>query len=439
MIELKSLLTQKNSKYEALQSATTKQKLTKNIVDDLESSLEISVKRNDTFFGDADDQKLQRPITTTYYDAPVKLPEIVTEEKIAPSENLSKPNSEGFSIPTWAAYVLLNSIAVIWGTQHAVIKSVVDSGADPALVNFSRFAIATAILTPWIPGLDMIVAPPEKKEPFGRTEEDSSLPSSDTLRSKPSFSDKQGTIKEQWIAGLELGLWMFLGYGFQAIGLQYTAASRSAFLLYLNVKFVPFFAWILLGRHIPAETWISAFIAFGGTALLCTGDNVPLNIGDAWSLAAAAASAMFILRLEKYANTCSPLQLNSANLLIVTFLCGIWTSLEPSGGFRDIQSLFANVSTLLPLLYLGLVTTAFTNLAQTIGQKKVPAEKAAIIYAADPVYGAFFAWLLLGETLSLQGWIGAILILGAAVYSNVTAKNVQDTQGEAEIKLDSDK
>ncbi|CAM9422021.1 unnamed protein product, partial [Heterosigma akashiwo] len=31
---------------------------------------------------------------------------------------------------------------------------------------------------------------------------------------------------------------------------------------------------------------------------------------------------------------------------------------------------------------------------------------------------AFFAWLLLGETLGPQGWVGAILILGAAVYNN---------------------
>ena len=35
---------------------------------------------------------------------------------------------------------------------------------------------------------------------------------------------------------MELGLYTFLGFGLQAIGLETTTASRSAFLLYLNVK-----------------------------------------------------------------------------------------------------------------------------------------------------------------------------------------------------------
>ena len=44
-----------------------------------------------------------------------------------------------------------------------------------------------------------------------------------------------------WMSGVELGVYMFAGYAMQAIGLQYTSASRSAFLLYLNVKLVPMF------------------------------------------------------------------------------------------------------------------------------------------------------------------------------------------------------
>ena len=40
----------------------------------------------------------------------------------------------------------------------------------------------------------------------------------------------------------------------------------------------------------------------------------------------------------------------------------------------------------LPLLYLGLFTTGVCNYLQTIGQKDIPAERAAIIYSMDPVY-----------------------------------------------------
>ena len=91
-------------------------------------------------------------------------------------------------------------------------------------------------------------------------------------------NDNDGLITWRW--GAELGLWMFLGYALQAIGLEYTTgerflmfcimetilshfpftvhltcvvfvlASKSGFLLYLKVKFVPLFARILFGRNI---------------------------------------------------------------------------------------------------------------------------------------------------------------------------------------------
>ena len=71
---------------------------------------------------------------------------------------------------------------------------------------------------------------------------------------------------------------MFLGYAFQAIGLETTTASRSGFLLYLNVKLVPFFfSFLIFGKQIRASTWLSAFVTFVGTEsvvlfLLVVGD-----------------------------------------------------------------------------------------------------------------------------------------------------------------------
>lgn len=67
--------------------------------------------------------------------------------------------------------------------------------------------------------------------------------------------------------------------------------------------------------------------------------------------------------------------------------------------------------------YLAVVTTALTNWMQAVGQRSVPAERAAVIYAMDPVYAAGFAYLLLGETLGPAGVLGAGIIMGAALWS----------------------
>ena len=55
------------------------------------------------------------------------------------------------------------------------------------------------------------------------------------------------------------------------------------------------------------------------------------------------------------------------------------------------------------LLYLSVAVTATANLLQAFGQQRVGAAEAAVIYTMDPVYGALFAWLLLGERLHAQG------------------------------------
>lgn len=39
-----------------------------------------------------------------------------------------------------------------------------------------------------------------------------------------------------------------------------------------------------------------------------------------------------------------------------------------------------------PVLYLGAVATGLCNYLQTLGQRTVPAERAALIYSLDPIY-----------------------------------------------------
>lgn len=295
---------------------------------------------------------------------------------------------------------LLNFVAVLWGTQHAVIKLVVED-SDPGPFTFLRFGLAAVIASI---GLSS-PTPGRLRQLFPSAWDgtNSQQDDGDVARSsqQPSPSNA-ATNREVWRWGAEMGFWMFLGFSFQAIGLETTTAQRSGFLLYLNVKLVPFFARILLGRRISTLTWLSAFGAFTGTALLALqlpgGISVDtttpspmalsLNEGDWWSIAAAAASAMFILRLERAATKVDDASaLNAACLWVVTILAGVWTVFvlqqQDAGGivgaFEEVSSIASSHS--LELLYLSGVTTALANWIQTKAQRNVPAEKACVIYA----------------------------------------------------------
>ncbi|KAK1868650.1 hypothetical protein I4F81_011134 [Pyropia yezoensis] len=305
--------------------------------------------------------------------------------------------------------LLLNAVTVLWGSQHAVIKLAVD-GAPPSAVTLARFGIAAAAAAPFLPS---------PTTPGGR---------------------------RTWAAGAELAAYMFAGYAFQAVGLLTTTASRSGFLLYLNVKFVPLLAAVLYRRRLSAGAWASAALAFAGTAVLAGDGATPLVVGDAWCVAAAAASAVFILRLEAAAAATTAADappnaaaaLNAVSLVGVAAAAAVWAfGVDGLSGAAVVAPFFAtaadadggggggggggwwglSASAVGGVVYLGLVTTALCNWLQTLAQRSVAAERAAVVYAMDPVYGALFAAALLGERLSPQGLVGAAMITVAAVVN----------------------
>jgi len=300
-----------------------------------------------------------------------------------------------------SSLLLLNFVALIWGTQHAVIKMVVDDSVGTAASDFSlaRFLVAALCVLPYTPSLRGLL--PGSPSPASRT----------------------------WRRGLELGSLMFAGYAAQAVGLASTTAQRSGFLLYLNVKLVPILAFLTLGRRISAPTWLSALAALAGTFLLSYDGGAPPNAGDAWSIAAAAFSAGFILQMEAAAREVKDgAGLNAACLWTVAALSLLWTTgghlsdLPTEAGAplaeaaaavgRDVAAVVERHP--VEILYLGGVSTAAANWIQTKGQRGVTAERASIVYAMDPVYGAGFAYLLLGETMGFRGAVGAAIIATAA-------------------------
>ena len=321
------------------------------------------------------------------------------------AEAIGKNDSFQNTTSVVISVLLLNLVTIIWGTQHSIIKLVLDDESIlPSCFSFMRFFIAALVAAPFTPGIS------------------------------GSKSENEGNNDVVWRWGIEMGCWMLLGYAFQAIGLQYTTAQRSGFLLYLNVKFVPIFARVILGRSISVVTWTSAATALIGTGLLSY-DGSPPNIGDLWSIGAAAVSAMFILRLEAANEAVGPDQssgLNAACLWVVTGGCFLWsTAAEVFTSTEKHITLFQSLSHIFSdslqvfldhpweMSYLGIVTTAFANYIQTKGQRGVSAERASIIYAMDPVYGAGFANLILGEALGTNGIIGASMITLAAITTAV--------------------
>ena len=78
-----------------------------------------------------------------------------------------------------------------------------------------------------------------------------------------------------------------------------------------------------------------------------------------------------------------------------------------------------SVSDLALLVFLGVVTTALAHTLFITGLQNVPATTAGLFSSLETVYSIAFAFLLLGEVPAVREVIGAVIIVGTVVISQL--------------------
>ena len=71
------------------------------------------------------------------------------------------------------------------------------------------------------------------------------------------------------------------------------------------------------------------------------------------------------------------------------------------------------------ILITAVFATALTFYLQTRFQKDTGSTRAGIIYALEPVFAVIFAYLIHGEKLSRQDWVGGGLLLAAILIAEL--------------------
>ena len=65
------------------------------------------------------------------------------------SKLYNNQNTNKSSTPSYlSALFILNGVAILWGTQHVVIKSALDIYPSSSLINFWRFILSTLLFSP---------------------------------------------------------------------------------------------------------------------------------------------------------------------------------------------------------------------------------------------------------------------------------------------------
>jgi drug/metabolite transporter (DMT)-like permease len=270
-------------------------------------------------------------------------------------------------------YLLL--IVIIWGSTFALTKDVLSS-MPPYTFLFFRFAIAVLLLVIlfWkrLKGLNIMII-------------------------------RKGSL---------IGLFLFLGYIFQTVGLQYTSATKAGFITGLSVVLVPIISLVIIKEKPTINSIIGVILATFGLWLLNYNGSSSFNFGDFLVLLCAFSFAMHITSVGLYSKKLDYVLLVIVQLVAVTVLSFFIAFIieRPALNFSYSYNIWGAIA------FMAVFATAFAFYMQNRFQRHSTATKTAIIFSGEPLFSGIFGYIMLSEQLGLIAWLGGLsIILGMIV------------------------
>lgn len=218
-------------------------------------------------------------------------------------------------------------------------------------------------------------------------------------------------------AGILIGISLFLGCTFQAMGLKFTTPSKSAFITGLNVVLVPLFLCIIYKKLPDIKTIVGAILSVTGLGIMSAGGSTSINKGDLMTLFCAVAFAMQIILVDRLVKSdMDVLTLNFVQFLTVGIL-----SVIPAAVFENF-SIEINIFSLGAVIFLSVFCTIIAYYVQNKMQPLTNPTRAAVIFLGEPVFAAIFS-LLMGDRLTAKTFAGCLLILAGMIIINIKRRN----------------
>lgn len=294
--------------------------------------------------------------------------------------------------------LLLNTL--IWGGTFALIKNAL-TDISPLLFLGIRFFIAAMLLYPFIHY---------------------------TLKKMD---------KNTFIAGSVLGIFYFLGFATQTVGLNFTTATKSGFITGTFVVIIPILQTIIERKKPKWYNIVSiVFVMIGLVFLSSRGDNLfqfiselgsDFNIGDFLTLLCAILFAFQVVYVDVFTKKYDYMPMVFIQL-VITGLGGFLGSLILSGVGLEIIKFNLNSNVVFAIIYTSVFASIIATILQLKFQKVVTPTKAGIIYSFEPIMAAVLAFFILGEKISKFGLLGGVFILIGLLLSEILENRNEQTK-----------
>jgi len=279
------------------------------------------------------------------------------------------------------AEIYLLIIVIIWGSTFAMTKDVLNT-IPPFTFLAYRFLIAVMIL--------MLL--------FWKR-----------LKNMNTMILRKGSL---------IGIFLFLGYMFQTVGIQYTSATKAGFITGLSVVLVPIISFFIVKEKVSRSSIIGVFLAVLGLWFLNYTKNISFNLGDFLVLLCAFSFAMHITSVGLYSKKLDYVLLVIVQLITVFVLSILIAFIveRPALHLSYAHNIWGSI------IFMSVFATALAFYMQNRFQRHSSATKTAIIFSGEPLFCGIFSFFILGERLGLIAWIGGLFIIFGMMVSQQTEK-----------------
>ena len=197
---------------------------------------------------------------------------------------------------------------------------------------------------------------------------------------------------------------------------NHLSVAVALLLEYSGILLVVAWMWLRHQQRPRLLTGVGAVVALAGLVLVLdlAGNHRVDGIGVLWGLGAGVGLATYFVISANDIDAPPPLVVAWGGLviggvaLVVADLVGAVPYAAPRA---DVTLLHTRVSWLVPVLGLSLVAAVIAYVTGIAGVRLLGARLASFVGLLEVLFAIFFAWLLVGQSLSLTQLAGGVLIV----------------------------
>ena len=241
------------------------------------------------------------------------------------------------------------------------------------------------------------------------------------IKTKASFipKDKEGQ-KQYLAAALMCGTFLAIAMNLQQFGIALypkgaPAEAHAGFLTVLYVILVPIFS-VFLRKKVGLLVWCGGILSTIGIYMLCLANGLEaFYFADIIVFCCGIAFALQILAVDKFVGITGGVKLSIMQFFVVgiiSTICALIFDLKA-------LSISALLDGVLPILYLGIMSSGIAYTLQIVGQKYAEPSVASIVMSFESVFAVLGGVMFSNSSLSSHESIGCIIMFAAIITAQL--------------------